>query len=87
MQDTLNSQGLAQKTANDIIKNLEVDSNQSVLDALKMHYDVLNRTQQMHIDFLSEFIKNLKTLQTKDKESLDNLKKQVLSHVLKNQTK
>jgi hypothetical protein len=87
MQDTLNSQDLAQQTADDIVNNLKTNSSDEILDALKTHYEVLNRTQQMHIDFLSEFIKNLKNLQTKDKESLDNLKKQVLSHVLKNQTK
>lgn len=86
MQNTLNSQDLAQQTADDIVNNLK-PSNDEILDALKNHYEVLNRTQQMHIDFLSEFIKNLKNLQTKDKESLDNLKKQVLSHVLKSQTK
>ena len=78
MQDILNPKDLAQKTADDIVKNLEPDSNDSVLYALQLHYDVLNRTQQMHIDFLSEFIKNLKNLQTKDKESLDALKQQVL---------
>ena len=87
MQDTLSPKDLAQKTADDIVKNLESDSNDNVLHALQLHYDVLNRTQQMHIDFLAEFIKNLKNLQTKDKESLDALKQQVLSHILKSQTK
>ncbi len=82
----LNPQDLAQKTADDIVKNLEPDTSAGVLDALQLHYEVLNKTQQMHIDFLSEFIKNLKTLQSKDKESLDGLKQQVLTHVLKNQT-
>ncbi len=87
MQNTLNSQNLAQNTADDIVNNLKTNSNDEILDALKNHYEVLNRTQQIHIEFLSEFIKNLKNLQNKDKESLDNLKKQVLSHMLKNQTK
>ncbi len=87
MQDTLSPKDLAQKTADDIVKNLESDNDDNVLHALQLHYDVLNRTQQLHIDFLSEFIKNLKDLQTKDKESLDVLKQHVLSHVLKNQTK
>lgn len=87
MQNTLNSQKLAQQTADDVVNNLKTNSNDEILDALKMHYEVLNRTQQMHIEFLSEFIKNLKNLQNKDKESLDNLKKQVLSNMLKNQTK
>ena len=87
MQNTLNSQNLAQNTADDIVNNLKTNSNDEILDALKNHYEVLNRTQQIHIEFLSEFIKNLKNLQNKDKESLDNLKKQVLSNMLKNQTK
>ncbi len=82
----LSPQDLAQKTADDIVKNLEPKTSNAVLDALQLHYQVLNKTQQLHIDFLSEFIKNLKTLQNKDKESLDSLKQQVLTHVLQNQT-
>jgi hypothetical protein len=82
MQDILNPQDLAKKTTDDIIKSLKTDDTDDVLGALQMHYDVLNKTQELHIEFLSEFIKNLKNLQHKDKESLDNLKQQVLSHVL-----
>lgn len=80
-------QDLAQQTADDIMTNLEKETPDDVMDALQRHYDVLNRTQQMHIDFLSEFIANLKQLQNKDKESLDNLKQKVLRQVLQNQTK
>ncbi len=82
MQDILNPQDLAKKTTDDIIKNLKTDNTDNVLDALQMHYDILNKTQELHIEYLSEFIKNLKNLQHKDKESLDKLKQQVLSHVL-----
>lgn len=82
MQDILNPQDLAKKTTDDIIKSLKTDATDDILGALQMHYDILNKTQELHIEFLSEFIKNLKTLQHKDKESLDNLKQQVLSHVL-----
>jgi hypothetical protein len=87
MQNTLSPKDLANKTSDEVIANLKSDNNtDDVLRTLQNHYDVLNKTQQMHIDFLSEFVKNLKTLQKKDMESLDNLKKQVLSHVLKNQS-
>lgn len=82
MQDILSPKDLAKKTTDDIIKNLKTDSTDGVLEALQMHYDVLNKTQELHIEFLSEFIKNIKNLQHKDKESLDSLKHQVLSHVL-----
>lgn len=85
MQD-ISPKDLAQQTADDIVKNLKSDSNDVVLDALQRHYEVLSKTQQLHIDFLSDFIKNLKTLQNKDKESFDGLKQEVLSHVLKNKT-
>ncbi len=84
MQDTLNPQDLAQKAADDVIRNTQPDEAENVIGALQKHYDVLNKTQEIHIEFLSEFIKNLKNLQQRDKESLDNLKKQVLSHVLNN---
>jgi hypothetical protein len=87
MQNTLSPKDLANKTSDEVIANLKSDNNtDDVLRTLQNHYDVLNKTQQMHIDFLSEFVKNLKTLQKKDTESLDNLKNQVLSHVLKNQS-
>ncbi len=82
MQDILNPQDLAKKTTDDIIKNLKTDDTDDVLNALQTHYDILNKTQELHIEFLSEFIKNIKNLQHKDKESLDSLKQQVLSHVL-----
>lgn len=82
MQDILNPQDLAKKTTDDIIKNLKTDNTGDVLNALQMHYDILNKTQELHIEYLSEFIKNLKNLQHKDRESLDKLKQQVLSHVL-----
>lgn len=81
----LSPNDLAQKTADDIVKKLEPNAGSEVLSALQLHYEVLNKTQQLHIDFLSEFIKNIKTLQNKDKESLDSLKQQVLTHVLQNQ--
>lgn len=84
MQDILSPKDLAQKTSEDIIKNLKSDDTEDILSALQRHYDISNKTQELHIEYLSDFIKNLKTLQHKDKESLDNLKKQVLSHVLKN---
>lgn len=82
MQDILNPKDLAKKTTDDIIKNLKTGTSDDVLGALQTHYDILNKTQELHIEFLSEFIKNIKKLQHKDKESLDNLKQQVLSHVL-----
>jgi hypothetical protein len=82
MQDILNPQDLAKKTTDDIVKNLKTDNTNDILNALQMHYDILNKTHELHIEYLSEFIKNLKNLQHKDRESLDRLKQQVLSHVL-----
>lgn len=86
MQNTLSPKDLADKTSNDVMNNLKSDNAEDILSALQNHYDILNKTQQIQIDFITEFVKNLKTLQRKDAESLDNLKKQVLSHVLKNQS-
>lgn len=85
MQDTLNPQDLAQKTTREIMDSLKPNNTEDILAALQKHYDVLNKTQEMYIEFLTGFVDNLKHLQRKDKESLDDLKKQVLTHVLKNQ--
>jgi hypothetical protein len=85
MQDTLNPQDLAQKTTQEIMDSLKPNNTEDILAALQKHYDVLNKTQEIYIEFLTGFVDNLKHLQRKDKESLDDLKKQVLTHVLKNQ--
>ena len=87
MQNTLSPKDLAIRTTDDIMNDLKSDSTDTLLNSLEMHYDVLNRTQELHIEYLSELVKNLKVLQRKDKESLEMLKKQVLSHVLKSQSK
>jgi len=84
MQTTLNPQDLAKKTTDEIIENLNTNTTDNLLDSLQNHYEVLNKTQEMQIEFLSEFIKNLKHLQQKNKDSLDFLKQRVLNHVLKN---
>lgn len=84
MQNTLSPQDLATKTTDDIIKKMDADTADNLLSSLQNHYDVLNKTQELQIEFLSEFIKNLKHLQNQNKESLDFLKQRVLSHVLKN---
>lgn len=65
--------------------NTDTNSDQKpedVLAALQNHYDVLNKTQQLYIDFLTEYIDNLKKLQQKDRASLDELKQKVLQHIL-----
>ena len=84
MNNNLNPQDLAQKASDDIMKNLSTDNVDGILQTLENHYETLQKTQELQIEFLSEFIKNLKHLQKKDRESLDFLKQRVLNHVLKN---
>lgn len=54
----------------------------NILDALQEHYTTLQKNQELYIDYLTEFIDKLKKTQHQDKESLAQLKKQVLKHVL-----
>ncbi len=84
MQNTLSATDLAKQTADQLMKELEPKEADNILSSLQNHYDVLNRTQEMQIEFLTEFIKNLKNLQQQNKESLDFLKQRVLHHVLNN---
>jgi len=84
MQNTLSPQDIATQTTDDIMKKMDTDTTDNLLNSLQNHYDVLNKTQELQIEFLSEFIKNLKHLQNQNKESLDFLKQRVLNHVLKN---
>lgn len=79
---TLDQQTLVQKTTDDLMKELENNSQDNILDSLQNHYNILNKTQELQIQFLTEFIKNLKHLQQQNKESLDFLKQRVLHHVL-----
>jgi ATP-dependent protease HslVU (ClpYQ) ATPase subunit len=83
IQNLSSSSDLAELTADEIVKNLNQESSEDILQSLQKHYDIVNKTQELHIEFLTEFVKNIKELKKQDKESLDNLKKQVLSHVLK----
>ena len=84
MQNTLSATDLAKQTTDQLMKELEPKEADNILSSLQNHYDVLNRTQEMQIEFLTEFIKNLKNLQQQNKESLDFLKQRVLHHVLNN---
>ena len=87
MQTTLNPQDLAKKTTDEIMNNLDTENDaDSILNSLRSHYEVLNKTQELQIEFLSEFVKNIKHLHKKDKDSLDFLKQRVLTHVLKNKS-
>ncbi len=84
MQNTLNATDLAKQTADQLMKELEPKEADNILSSLQNHYNVLNKTQELQIEFLTEFIKNLKNLQQQNKESLDFLKQRVLHHVLNN---
>lgn len=82
MQTTINPKDLAKQAADQMMQDLSTNNDKNILDSLQNHYDVLNRTQELQIEFLTEFIKNLKHLQQQNKESLDFLKQRVLNHVL-----
>ena len=75
---------LAEYTLAEIESTFKRDDLQeaSILGALQEHYTTLQKNQQMYIDYLTEFIERVKTTQHHDKESLAQLKKQVLKHVL-----
>jgi hypothetical protein len=75
---------LAQNTLAEIESSFRRDelNETNVLEALQEHYTTLQKNQQIYIDYLTEFIDKVKTTQHHDKESLSQLKKQVLKHVL-----
>jgi ornithine cyclodeaminase/alanine dehydrogenase-like protein (mu-crystallin family) len=73
-----------QKILTDLDKSFVEDRAQetSILDALQHHYDTLQKNQERYIAYITELVAQLKTTQHQDKESLAQLKKQVLKHVL-----
>ncbi len=75
---------LAQNTLTEIEETLKQETlnETNILDALQDHYTTLQKNQELYIDYLTEFIDKLKKTQHQDKESLAQLKKQVLKHVL-----
>ena len=84
---TLDPQALADQTLKEIeasFKKAESEET-NILDALQDHYTTLERNQRMYIDYLTEFIDKLKHAQHTDSESLAQLKKQVLKHILQNE--
>lgn len=86
---TINPQALAEQTIAEIetsFKRKTIEET-DILDALQEHYTTLEANQRMYINYLSEFVEKLKTTQHADKESLAQLKKQVLKHVLQSEKK
>jgi hypothetical protein len=86
MQHTtiLDPQTLAEETLVEIERSLKTSTSTEtdILEALQDHYTTLERNQELYIEYLTEFIDRLKKTQHQDKESLAQLKKQVLKHVL-----
>lgn len=85
----LDPKTLAQNTLQEIEESFEKDSlsETNILDALQTHYTTLQKNQDLYIDYLTEFIDRIKKTQHQDKESLAQLKKQVLKHVLSKEEK
>jgi hypothetical protein len=77
-------QTLAQNTLQEIEQTIMQDkmNETNILEALENHYKTIQSNQELYIDYLTEFIDRLKKTQHQDKESLAQLKKQVLKHVL-----
>lgn len=75
---------LASNTLQEIENTFKQDNqtDTNVLAALQDHYATLQKNQELYIEYLTEFIDRIKKTQHQDKESLAQLKKQVLKHVL-----
>lgn len=87
-QSTFDPKTFAKTTADEIIKAAEdQNDNENMLAALQEHYNTLHTNQQMYIDYLTEFVERLKTVQKSDKESFTKLKKEVIKHVLDSEKK
>lgn len=80
---TTDPYALADQASAEIMNTLNKEAEtEKMLDALQVHYETLHKSQEMYVNYLTEFVQKLKATQQKDKESLSNLKKEVLRHVL-----
>lgn len=86
---TFDPKKLAEQTLDEIEDSFKKTKEEEtdILTALQDHYTTLESNQQLYINYLSEFVEKLKTTQHQDKESLAQLKKQVLKHVLQAEKK
>ena len=86
---TFDPKTLAKQTLDELEASFKKESTDdtNILDALQEHYTTLETNQRLYISYLTEFIEKLKTTQHTDKESLAQLKKQVLKHVLQTEKK
>jgi hypothetical protein len=85
---TFNPKKLAKQTIDEIqagIQRREKGQEENILDALQDHYTTLERNQRMYIEYLTEFIEKMKQSQHKGTESLAQLKKEVLKHIIRNE--
>ncbi|MES2985904.1 MAG: hypothetical protein V4686_02125 [Patescibacteria group bacterium] len=89
MTTTFDPQTLAKQTLDELENSFKKDTavETNILDALQEHYTTLESNQRLYVNYLTEFIEKLKTTQHADKESLAQLKKQVLKHVLQTEKK
>ncbi len=89
MTTTFDPQTLAKQTLDELENSFKKDATieTNILDALQEHYTTLESNQRLYVNYLTEFIEKLKTTQHADKESLAQLKKQVLKHVLQTEKK
>lgn len=82
-QTNINPDDLAKEASQEIFATLKQEAEtRGILSALQTHYDTLNKSQEMYIDYLTELVQKLKETQNQDKTSLSNLKKEVLRHIL-----
>ncbi|MES2623455.1 MAG: hypothetical protein V4576_03540 [Patescibacteria group bacterium] len=85
-QTKFDPQALAKQTLTEIETSFKKqDEETNILSALQDHYSTLERNQRLYIEYLTEFIDKLKHAQHTDTESLAQLKKQVLKHILQNE--
>ncbi len=74
---------LAKQTATEIMKTIKKRSKtEDMLTALELHYETLHKSQEIYLTYMTEFVKRLKETQQKDVNSLLDLKKEVLRHIM-----
>ena len=86
-QTTFDPKALAQQTLDEVNSSYKAQAIEEIdiLGALQNHYSTIEANQRLYIDYLTEFIDKVKQAQHTDKESLAQLKKQVLKQVLQSE--
>lgn len=82
-QTSFDPQLLAKQTAAEIMETIKKErGEQDMLTSLQLYSETLRKSQEMYSDYMAELSQKIKQTKLQNADSISNLKKEVLRHIL-----